>query len=545
MTTTPRIILNNVCFHLNQSPIRFNAINLSFESYTYGIVGRNGAGKTTLLQLILDEYKPDSGNILRSGKLLHVAQSHNNCDNTTTVSDALGVSTLLQALDRVNRGEVNQHDFDALSDNWDIEGRIKLALEAFQLSSLDLQSPFNQLSGGQKTKLHLAKTLIFPADFLLFDEPSNNLDSQSKQVLQQYIQQAKQGVIIISHDRTLLNQCDRIIEITPTSAQCYGGNYDFYKQQKETHRLAAEHALQACNEQLKQSKKLIQTRMERHQKNESYGKKEKLKQIASKGRYDKIEINSKKGRSQNTNRRIRLQADKKLTQGIQLLEDSRQQLEVYEPLNINLESTAVPKQKTVLEIKDLYFAYDNKIKLINNFNLKIIGPHRVAITGPNGCGKSTLIQLIRGAIAPSAGHIHLGLPQPAIAYLDQAVSFLKPELSLVDNFQLLNPGSKPFDAYHALAAFKFRNKEAEKQVGCLSGGERMRAGLAICLLSTPAPQLIILDEPTNHLDLDAIEAIEQALKLYQGAIIAVSHDDSFLYNIDIQQRISLQATKGG
>ncbi|MCH9757403.1 MAG: ATP-binding cassette domain-containing protein [Gammaproteobacteria bacterium] len=173
---------------------------------------------------------------------------------------------------------------------------------------------------------------------------------------------------------------------------------------------------------------------------------------------------------------------------------------------------------------------------MNNFNLHLSGPERVAITGPNGCGKSTLIQLIRGLLLPSAGEIMIGVK--TVAYLDQTMSFLDPSLSVLDNFLMLNPDAQHFDAYSALGPFKFRNKEAKKYVGQLSGGERMRAGLAISLMSSTPPQLIILDEPTNHLDLDAIGAIEEALVQYQGAILVISHDEAFLENIKIDRSIS-------
>ncbi|OGO91561.1 MAG: hypothetical protein A3F41_02485 [Coxiella sp. RIFCSPHIGHO2_12_FULL_44_14] len=132
-----------------------------------------------------------------------------------------------------------------------------------------------------------------------------------------------------------------------------------------------------------------------------------------------------------------------------------------------------------------------------------------------------------------------------ITYLDQTISFLDPDLSIVENFLKLNPKCKPFDAYSALASFKFRNKDAEKGVRLLSGGEKIRAGLAVSLMSSPPPQLIILDEPTNHLDLEAIEAIEEALRLYQGPILAVSHDETFLENIGINRVIFLSGEDGG
>ena len=468
-------------------------------------------------------------------------QSHLPVDSKASISDILGVSPILQALERINNGSVDETDFDIVADHWDIEKRIQDALSTFNLWPIDLNQSFHQLSGGQKTKALLAKMLIFTADFFLFDEPTNNLDAQSRDILYQHIENTSKGVIIVSHDRKLLNKCHCIIEITTKGIDVYGGNYDFYKEQKELKRLAIEHEIQARTETLIHSKKAIQTRMERRQQNESRGRKEKIKQIKGKGSYNKIELKSKKGKSENTNRRIRLQATRKLNAVNQELSAARSQFEVQEQLDVVLAQTKVPNNKVVINIENLCFGYDQQNKLINNFNCHLSGPDRVAITGPNGCGKSTLIQLIRGLLIPNAGEITVGVK--TIAYLDQAVSFLNPSLSIVENFLILNPDTQPFDAYSALASFKFRNKDAEKCVGQLSGGERMRAGLAVSLMSSPPPQLIILDEPTNHLDLDAIEAIENALKLYQGAILAVSHDETFLNNIAINQTIILNEKK--
>jgi ATPase subunit of ABC transporter with duplicated ATPase domains len=148
-----------------------------------------------------------------------------------------------------------------------------------------------------------------------------------------------------------------------------------------------------------------------------------------------------------------------------------------------------------------------------------------------------LVKLVRTHLVPISGKIRLGIEQ--VAYLDQELSFLDRNLTLVDNFLKLNPDAKNFDAHEALARFQFRNGDAQKKVGDLSGGERIRAALAICLMSQHPPQLIILDEPTNHLDMRSIEAIENILAQYQGAIIAVSHDDRFLKNIHIDRQIDL------
>lgn len=531
MTKHTRIILNNLSFKLPQTPVHFDAINLSFEQRVYGIVGRNGIGKTTLLKLIAEELQPDSGSITRLGSLMMVPQSHHSIAQDATISDTLGVSAILTALGRIQDGSTCADDYALLQDHWDIQKRIEDALSQFALHDVHLSDLFHQLSGGQKTKILLARTQIFADDFLLFDEPTNNLDREAQQALVAFLHNTSQGIILVSHHRELLNQCDVIIDITRKGIQVFGGNYDFYREQKAIQEKALAQELQARTEALGKAKQLVQTRMERHQKNESRGRKGKAEQIKAVGSYDKIQFKSMKGRSEATNRRIRLQASRKLAQVNDDLEEVRSKVEVSEPLNINLDSTKVSSSKIVLQIADLCFAYDMTKPLIQHFNLQLRGPQRIAIVGPNGCGKSTLIQLIRNELIPHKGSIHIGVK--AIAYLDQAVSLLKHTLTLVENFLHYNPKAKSNDAYAKLAAFKFRNIDAEKMAGSLSGGERMRAGLCISLMSDPAPQLILLDEPTNHLDLDAIEALETALNQFEGAIIAVSHDQTFLQAINV------------
>ncbi len=538
MTTKPRIILNNITFHLPQTSVKFNNINLAFEELKYGIVGDNGVGKTTFLKLVLGDLVPDSGIIQRPCNVINVPQSHTAIDDQATISDALHVTPMLAALDRINNGSTNERDFDIMADFWDISNRIEIALAAFNLWPIDLTKLFHQLSGGQKTKVLLAKSLIFNSDFVLFDEPTNNLDTNSRIILYDYIENSPKGMLLVSHDRTLLNKCDQIVEITTKGIDIYGGNYDFYSEQKAIKLKALEQELQAQKEILKKAKQTIQTRMERHQQNEAKGRKGKIAQIKAKGSYDKIAFKTQQGRSEKTNRRIRTQATRKLETINTALSTAHAKLEVHEKVDVCLAGTEVPNNKTVVKIENLNFSYDMQHPLIKDFNLHLTGPNRTAIIGSNGCGKSTLIKLIRGYLVPNSGEITIGVDN--VAYLDQSINFLDDNLSIIDNFLKLNPDSKPFDAYSALARFNFRNIDAEKCVKDLSGGGRIRAGLAICLMSIHPPQLIILDEPTNHLDITTIQAIEKALKLYQGAIIAVSHDREFLNNIDIQHMIDLK-----
>ena len=245
MSTIPKIILNNLSFHLENTPVKFDQLNLAFEQLKYGIVGANGVGKTTLLKLLLGELTPDSGAIQSACRIINIPQSHDAVATNARLADVLGVSNILDALRRINNGSISDADFELAADNWDIEQRIKTALTKLNLWPIDLNQLFHNLSGGQKTKALLAKSFILAADFLIFDEPTNNLDQASRAILSQYLAATTKGMLIVSHDRALLNNCDKIVELTTKGIEIYGGNYDFYQEQKAIKQQAIEQEIQA------------------------------------------------------------------------------------------------------------------------------------------------------------------------------------------------------------------------------------------------------------------------------------------------------------
>ena len=537
-SSSPAIILNQVTYKMPNSTICLEQVGLSFMQKKYAIIGENGIGKTTLLNLISGKLKPLAGNILCNAKIEVMPQSYkdyNGFNKFQTIADILGVSARINALKNIEKGSINQEDYDLVGDNWDLETQISDLLKPLSLNNINLNTLFINLSGGQKTKILLAKiklaSQLSGADFILLDEPSNNLDKNSRMYLYDFINNHNKGLIISSHDRELLKLVDVIIELTSLGVNIYGGNYDFYLEQKQLKQDALNQEYEHAKRVIKKSKTTIQATREKHEKRASKGRKAFLD-----GKIDRLSANAARGRSEKTKSKMCNQEDKIIKDNQAKLKKIQEQIEVNEDLKADLKSTYVPNGKMVLDINNLNFKYINQ-NIFTDFNFNITGPDRVAITGPNGCGKSTLIKLIRNQITPLSGEIKIGVKN--IAYLDQEVSFLDKNLSLVDNYLKLNLNTQAIDAYAALAKFKFRNIAAEKLVKHLSGGERMRAGLAISLLCPTPPQLIILDEPTNHLDLKSICAIEQALSAYQGAILAVSHDEVFLENIGVHIKTGL------
>ncbi len=530
---TPRIIINNLSFHIENTPVAFRDIHLSFESLKYGIVGDNGVGKTTFLKLLTGDLLPENGSIQHQGTLLYLPQSHGGISENATIADVLGVSNILNAMQHIQFGNYADNDFEIINNQWDIEARIQSALSHFKISTIDINTPFHTLSGGQKTKILLSKTLVFESDFILMDEPTNNLDKTSRDILYDYIRDSKKGFIIISHDRKLLNNMDCIVEITTKGINLYGGNYDLYREQKDIELSALEKDFDEAKQKIQRVKHSIQSTKEKHARSAGRGRRAFLE-----GHIDKMTARSKAGKAEKSKKRRAVQEEKMITDNTNKIADIREKIEIKTYITASLDATHVPNSKTVLEIKSVYFKYTAQNNfIIKDFNLEIIGAERVALTGENGCGKSTLIKLIRRELFPISGSIKIGINK--IAYLDQSILFLDKNKSLVENFMNQNLQAKLFDAYSALAEFQFRNKDAEKIVADLSGGEKIRAGLAISLMSAEPPQLIILDEPTNHLDLRSIEAIESILKSYQGAMLVVSHDEAFLKNIGITRTVRM------
>jgi ATPase subunit of ABC transporter with duplicated ATPase domains len=194
----------------------------------------------------------------------------------------------------------------------------------------------------------------------------------------------------------------------------------------------------------------------------------------------------------------------------------------------------LPAGRQVLRLDSVTIGHELDRPVIRSLSFAMVGPERVALVGPNGAGKTSLLKLIAGTLPPLAGTVELSVP---MAMLDQNVALLEPDLTIRDNFMRLNAGASENACRAALAAFQFRADSALQQVGTLSGGQALRAGLACVLGGLHPPELLILDEPTNHLDLDSIEAVEAGLRAYDGALLVVSHDEHFLANIAIERRL--------
>jgi len=325
---------------------------------------------------------------------------------------------------------------------------------------------------------------------------------------------------------------DQIIELTSLGAKAYGGNYEAYTKQKRMEQKALEQDLLDAQKHLSKTKKVIQKTKERYEKRATKGKTEKRK-----GGLPTIVLGAHKERSEHTKSKLERNTDKQLEAVRVELTTAKSKLEQKALLGFELEATRVHNTKLVLEIQNLTFGFPNCEPIINDFNITLVGPKRIAISGKNGSGKTTLLKLIMGQLVPTSGSIKIGV-QPC-TYLDQVLSVLNAHQTILENFKCLNQDVRETDCRLRLAAFLFAHDDALRLVGNLSGGEKMRAALACVLMGDTPPQLILLDEPTNNMDLESIASIERALRSYKGALIVVSHDETFLQNIGIEETIEL------
>lgn len=524
----PYIHLVNLTYTIAHTNIHFGNLNLSFCQKKTGIVGDNGVGKTTLLRLLAGELQPMQGSVQRIGNIAYVPQSlpqaHPQC---LTIAQILGVDAKLKALANIQAGSINAIDYEILADDWGLVATMQTTLAKVGLHDIAPTRLFAELSGGQQTRVLLAKALLSSADFILLDEPTNNLDSDARELLYQFIATSHKGIIVISHDRQLLSHMDEIVELTMLGMQYYGGNYQHFVEQKSLAQAALSRQLIDAKKAIAAAEKTVQQSQEKLQQRKAKGRHE-----AKAGKVDKLTANSRRGRSEKNQAKLAVQEQRIIGEATTIITEARAKIEIKQEITADLTRTALPTNKLIFAMESVCFTYDKtKQNVIHNFNLTCYGPERIALSGANGGGKSTLVKLLLGQIEPVVGSIKLGVE--SIYCLDQQVSLLNDNQNLIDNYLTINPLATLIEAYHALAQFMFRNKDAEKLAKHLSGGERVRAGLACVLLSKTPPQLLILDEPTNHLDVRSIECIEMALQSYQGGLLVISHDKVFLENIGV------------
>ena len=546
-------------------PLLFVDLSAVFSAPLTGLIGDNGCGKTTLMRLILGDLTPESGSVVAPERMAHLPQDLG-LGSDQTLAELCGISEILQALQAVESGEYSPKLYETIGDNWDVEERTLAALATYGFTPatvVDRDNPeavralfarnMSSFSGGEAVIAALASLMISDPEFILLDEPTNNLDSSAKAQLFTALEALPCPALIISHDRDLLERVNVIAELHAdrqglAHLRLFEGNYSTYRQALDTEQQAAQRRVSEAKNRVRsahrewvQAQEIISKNMAQVWKDDQPDTILALAKDASRQAAVKL-------RGLRIGKQVRAQekiyaelSQQPLPAGRKVLElsrvdshpVSRETFAVQQPTKVDslhfspAEADSESQQGTPAEHPE---------------HLILSGPEHLRITGANGSGKTTLLE----AIAHAGEADYLSPVQPAYrvdyciegAYIPQRIS-LDPQLTLLQSVQRANPGVSEQHLRDQLARLLFRRESVHHKTGELSGGERFRAAVAQVLLADPVPQLLMLDEPTNNLDISSVDWLVQALEAYTGALIVVSHDEDFCRRIRIDRTLAL------
>ncbi|MFB1297718.1 ABC-F family ATP-binding cassette domain-containing protein [Mycobacterium sp. pW049] len=528
----PSITCTHLSFSWPDDTTLFTDLSFTAGPGRTGLVAPNGAGKSALLRLIAGELQPADGAVTVDGVIGYLPQTLPLLDDRE-VAEVLGIAAVIAALNALAAGDSSEEVFSAIGDDWDVEERARVQLDKLGLEDVGLDRSLRTLSGGEVVTLGLARELLRRPDVLLLDEPTNNLDVDARHRLHEALDDFAGCLLLVSHDRVLLDRMDRIAELHRGGIAYYGGNFTAYLESVAESQRSAEDAVRSAEQTLKREKRQQQQARERADKKSSTAK----RTVKDAG-LPRIIVGAMKRRAQETAGRTDDIHARRIDDAKSRLDDAERTLRVDDALVLDLPQTTVPSGRTVLDINGLRISHGGR-RVLDAVDLSVRGPERIALTGPNGAGKTTLLRALLGEIVPDAGTA--GVADGRAAYLSQRLDFLDDDRTVAENLAVSAPSLSITRRRHLLAQFLFRGDAVDLPVRVLSGGERLRATLACVMFAEPAPQLLLLDEPTNNLDLVSVEQLESALLAYRGAFIVVSHDAAFLDKIGVDRVLRLDA----
>ncbi len=505
-----------LAFHWPDGTTVFDGLSLTIGPGRTGLAGGNGTGKSTLLRLLAGQLRPSAGSATVTGRLGYLPQDLT-LDTALRVDQALGIAGRRAALHAIESGDVRDEHFATVGDDWDVEERAVAALGALGLRGIGLDRTVGQLSGGETVLLGLAALLLERPGVLLLDEPTNNLDLFARHRLYDAVDSWRSGVlVVVSHDRDLLEHMDRIAELREGSVRWYGGGWSAYTDAVAAEQEAAGRVLRAAEADVRRQQRDLAETQVKLARRQRHGAK-----LQAQGGIPKIVAGARKRSAQESAGKLRGQQQDRLQAARERRVTAADAIRDDDEIRVSLPATAVPAGRTVLRLVQVR----PRFGALRDASLELRGPERVALAGRNGAGKTALLRTITGELAALSGEARTFVP---VRFLPQRLDVLDGELSVAANVARLAPGVTGHQIRAQLARFLFRGARADQLAGSLSGGERFRAALAAMLLATPAPQLLILDEPTNSLDVASVRQLASALNSYQGALLIASHDLPFL-----------------
>ncbi|MFB7271011.1 ABC-F family ATP-binding cassette domain-containing protein [Streptomyces sp. NPDC056244] len=542
----------------------FDGFQLAVGPGRTGLIGLNGSGKSTLLKLMAGELTPTGGTIAVSGDVGYLPQTVV-FDTGLRVDDALGIAAARAALHAIEAGDPSEEHFTAVGDDWDVEERARAALDQLGLGHLGLDRTIGEMSGGECVLLRLAALLLARPGVLLLDEPTNNLDLHARRRLYAAVASWSGVLIVVSHDRELLERVDQIAELRDGEVRWYGGTYAAYEETLAREQEAAERMVRVAEADVQRQKRELADTRVALAKRARYGQK-----MNDNKREPRIVMGLRKRAAEESAGRQRVLHTEKLAEAKERLDEAVEAVRDDDEVRIDLPHTRVHPGQSVLSLRDVRLRYGSgaraetepadeaepatgtgtgtgtgtatgteaatEAEARKGVRLEIHGPERIALVGRNGAGKTTLLRTLAGELEPLSGEALTHVP---LRFLPQRLDVLDDALTIVENVARFAPAATNNAIRARLARFLFRGARAEQRAGTLSGGERFRASLAALLLAEPAPMLLMLDEPTNNLDMASVRRLTAALESYEGALIVASHDVPFLESIGITRWLLL------
>lgn len=521
---SPSFILHQVTCQFPTGDTLFGPLNLTLEPSLCALVGRNGSGKTRLLRLLAGLDEPATGHIERFGSHAWVAQQHV-ISSQTTLAELLGYDAIFTARKRIDSGDYQPDDLALLDGHWDIAERLSEAFINATLPPFEPDKPAIELSGGERIRALLCGAFTAGADFLLLDEPTNHLDRQGRAWFYDQLSRYQGGVLVASHDRELLEQVPRILELSASGLRSYGGNYADYQAQRDAEQQAARAALEHAATERKRTRARMQKEHDDSQRRSA--KTLRTVDTLNIASFERVKYKGAAKERIGTWKKQHIEQNEALNAAVN---KARERVEDDNPVMFTLPGSQIPEGKQVLVLEDLVLQHVP----VPPLNWRMDGPMRVALKGPNGCGKSTLLKTLLGEVAPRSGSCKVSV---SCAYLDQHLSRFDLSQSVMTHLNLSHTPLEEGVLRTRLAQLQLGADKVMLPLAALSGGERLKAALACVLWRAEATQLLLLDEPTNHLDLASVQAIEAALAGFPGALLVVSHDEAFLSGLTLTHEL--------
>jgi len=558
------LTVQNITYIHPDKDLLFKNINFSLQQQDkVALIGNNGAGKSTLLKIMSGILQPAQGIVKYKSNPYYIPQ-HFGQYNGFTVAGALKIEEKLTALNEVLLGNATGENLSALNDDWSIEERSREALSRWDLGNMPFTRRMSELSGGEKTKVFLAGIDIHNPDIILMDEPTNHLDTFSRETLYNFIIRCTHTLVVVSHDRLLLELLNNVYELdSKRGITAYGGNYSFYKAQKEIEENALRQQLEEKEKELRKARKIERETVERRERLEGRGKKKLEKEGAP-----RIVRKNIKNKAEESSARLKEVHTGKIAAISGELSDVRKKLPGITKMKMDFENSSLHPGKILVTATDINFSYDNinftdgntydnnRAGEINKdhpaegqrsiyrlksdplwefpLSFQIRSGERISITGRNGSGKTTLIRLILGELEPTEGVLKRA--DFSSVYIDQDYSIINGTLSVYEQAESYNQDSLPeHEIKIRLNRFLFGKDFWDKPCSSLSGGEKMRLMLCCLMISNHSPDLFVLDEPTNNLDIENIEILTSAVKEFTGTLLVVSHDTLFIKEIGVER----------